>query len=75
MTANLSVTVAEKQNVLTIPYRAVLGQNADRHVLLSLPGGEVKEVPVVIGIRGIQGEVEIISGLKEGETVAILERK
>src|SRR3989344_2583093 len=75
MTANLSVTVAERQNVLTLPYRAVFGQNGDIRVLVSKSGGGVEEVPVVLGIRGVGGEIEIISGLEEGASVAIPSRQ
>lgn len=75
MTVNLSVKVAERVGALTLPFRAVFGTNGDRHVFIQTKNGETEEVPIEVGIRGINGEVEIISGLDEGVTVAIPERK
>ena len=71
MTANLSVVVAEKSQALTLPYRAIAGQSGSRHVLIKEADGSVRETPVDIGIRGITGEVEVVSGLEEGQEIAI----
>ena len=71
MTANLSIQVAEHAGTLSVPYRALSGRNGERFVFLQNSNGEVIETPVSIGIRGINGEVEIVSGLSEGDTIAI----
>jgi hypothetical protein len=38
--------------------------------VMKMENGEMKEVPVKIGVRGRDGNVEIISGLQEGDIVA-----
>lgn len=71
MTANLSVKVAERLQVLSVPYRAVSGKNGDRYVSIQNAQGKIAEIPIELGIRGVNGEVEILSGLSEGDVVAI----
>ena len=68
MTANVDIKTAEKQNVLYIPYRAVKEKDGGRIVEV-LENGQLKEVSVVVGLRGDEGVVEIISGLSEGQNV------
>ena len=71
MTANLSIVTAKHDNILTIPYRAVQGPTTARYVLLLLVNNKTEQVLVTTGIRDTQGNVEIISGLKLGDTVVI----
>ncbi|MFH1822828.1 MAG: efflux RND transporter periplasmic adaptor subunit [Patescibacteria group bacterium] len=69
MTANITITTAQKSGIIFIPGRAIIEKNGgDKYVRL-LTKGEVKETPVKIGIRGDEGVVEILSGLKEGDEV------
>ena len=79
MTANLDVLTEERKGVIVIPQRAVLANNSDRtvRILVMEPNPKdasdrvetMKEVPVEVGIRGVDGNVEILSGLKEGDKV------
>ena len=68
MTANLVITTATRENVLTVPQRAVIEKNSHKAVRV-LINKEMKEQIVQTGLRGRQGEIEIISGLKEGDKV------
>ncbi len=70
MTANLTITTAEKDNVVSIPSRAVI-ENADgsEDVRILKPDGTVEERPVKTGLRGDEGMVEIVSGVNEGDNV------
>ena len=68
MTADVDIIAQTKENVLTVPQRAVLSKNGDKIVRV-LNNEEINEVEVEIGIRGSKGEIEILSGLKEGDKV------
>ncbi len=79
MTANLDIVTDKRENVISIPQRAVIANGSDRtvRILVMEPNPKdaseqietLKEVPVQVGIRGVDGNVEILSGLKEGDKV------
>jgi len=68
MTANVSIIADSKENVLIIPQRAVIEKNGKKFVRVPLDT-TFKEVEVQTGLRGSEGEIEVISGLKEGDRV------
>ena len=70
MTANVVITTAKKDNVLTAPGRAIIDNKDGRGKLARLlKSGKLTEVPVQTGLKGDGGMVEILSGLNEGEDV------
>ncbi len=69
MTANVVITTAQKDNVLIAPSRAIVEKNGDGKIVRVLKNNEVEERPVMVGLRGDEGMVEILSGVKEGENV------
>ena len=69
MTANTTITTANKENVLFIPSRAVLEKNRSEKYVRVLKDDEIEEVTVKIGLRGDGGKVEILSGLEEEQEV------
>ncbi|MCX6812906.1 MAG: efflux RND transporter periplasmic adaptor subunit [Candidatus Azambacteria bacterium] len=73
MTANLDIYTAEKSNVLIVPQRAVFSKDSDKFVNLYNPSAKngIIEIKVVTGLRGSDGNIEITSGLKEGDKVII----
>jgi RND family efflux transporter MFP subunit len=85
MTANLDIVTDQRKGVLVIPQRAVIANNSDRtvRILVMEPDPKdasdkidvMKEVPVTVGIRGTDGNVEILSGLMEGDKVVTTIRK
>jgi len=68
MTADIDIITQKKNNVLVVPARAVISQN-DKKMVRVLEGEGFKMREVKTGIHGSEGEIEIISGLKEGERV------
>ncbi|TSC52804.1 MAG: HlyD family secretion protein, partial [Parcubacteria group bacterium LiPW_39] len=70
MTANIDVLTDRRENVLVVPQRAIIGKNNEKSVKI-LEGKNVKEVPVKIGLKGSDGNVEILEGIKEGDKVII----
>jgi len=74
MTANIDIQSASRQGVIIIPQRAVVKKNGQTFVQV-LDGGEVKEVQVKTGLRGSDGNIEIVEGVKEGDAVVISSKK
>jgi multidrug efflux pump subunit AcrA (membrane-fusion protein) len=68
MTGNVHIVLAENDNVLTIPSQLVINDNTNHFVLIKSADG-VEKRPVTIGLVG-DTTTEIISGIKEGETLA-----
>lgn len=69
MTANLDILIATKNSVLAIPQRNITSKNGLRFVRVYLSGGQEEERQIEVGLRGSDGFIEIISGLREGELV------
>lgn len=73
MTANLDILTAEKKDVLKIPFQALKEKDGYKYVQI-VAEGEVREIPVEVGLKG-DSEYEIRGGLAEGqEVVTFLER-
>lgn len=68
MTADLTINTDKRDNVLTIPSRAVIYRDNVKYVQL-LANGKLVEKPVATGLRGDDGMIEVISGVKAGESV------
>jgi len=68
MTANIVITTDKRNEVLQVPARALIEQNGQKFVRL-LVNGAIQEKPVLIGLRGDEGMVEVLSGVQSGDTV------
>ena len=68
MTVDLEVITQEKENILVIPQRLITKKNQQKTIKILLDE-EVKEVVVETGISNDLGEIEIISGLNEGDRI------
>jgi macrolide-specific efflux system membrane fusion protein len=69
MTASVSVTIAEKDNVVQVPSAAVTGTGRTARVTI-MKNGVSQTVPVVAGLAG-DSSTEIVSGLTAGQTYVI----
>ena len=68
MTANVQIISASKENVLVVPVAALTRKKGKMLATVQLPGGQTEERTVQVGLT--DGEkYEVLSGLKEGETV------
>jgi len=74
MTANIDVLTAQKENVLAVPYRAIIAKNNEKIVRI-ISGEKIEERKAQLGLRGSDGFVEITSGLNEGEKIITFEKK
>ncbi len=66
MTANLDILTAQKNDALIVPQRAVTSANGDKFVNIG-----ITTIKVVTGLRGSDGNIEILEGLKEGDKIVI----
>ncbi len=68
MTANVDIMTAKRENVIIVPQRAVITKNNERFVRV-IEGETVLEKKVETGLRGSDGNIEIVNGLNEGEKI------
>jgi HlyD family secretion protein len=68
LTANLVIKTRSKDNVLIVPQYAIL-QNDNGTFVEVLDGKKVKDMPVTLGLQDEDGNVEVTSGVTEGEQV------
>ena len=72
MGANVKISTASRENVVAVPESAIITRGNDKIVLVTQNGNNPEERKVETGIKGSNGYVEILSGLKEGERIAVL---
>ena len=78
MTANITIATAQKENVLAVPYRAITKKDGAQSVkkIKRINGKETAaEQIVTTGLKGSDGNIEITSGLTEGDKVITFEKK
>jgi HlyD family secretion protein len=68
LTANIDIQTKKKDDVLNLPQYAIL-QNDNGTFVETLVGKNVVTTPVTLGIQDQKGNVEILSGVTEGEQV------
>jgi len=74
MTANLDILTNQKTNILILPNRVILTRDDGKYVTILKPAdkSEMQDIKITAGLRGSDGNVEIISGLNEGDKVVVL---
>lgn len=73
MTANVKLTTKKKEQVLSIPSKYLKTIGGETHVML-IDGKKSIDKKIEIGLRGDNGQVEVISGLSEGDVVEVLSK-
>jgi multidrug efflux pump subunit AcrA (membrane-fusion protein) len=68
LTANLEINTQKKDGVLVLPQFAILQTDTGSFVK-EVKNGAVVQMPVTLGIRDDQGNVEVVSGVSEGDQV------
>jgi HlyD family secretion protein len=71
MTADVEIVITERENVLIVPLRAVHIENGNASVDVMGANRQVDRVAVELGMI-TETEVEITSGLSEGEVVVVV---
>jgi HlyD family secretion protein len=70
-TANLDIITNKREGVIVIPYRAVILKNGESFVNILDANKKLKEVSVKLGLKGRDGNVEVLEGLSEGDKVIL----
>jgi multidrug efflux pump subunit AcrA (membrane-fusion protein) len=70
MTANIDIRTAKNDGVLALPQRVIIRKDNGTFVQI-LENEEIKEIPVTAGLRGSDGNTEILGGLTEGQKVVV----
>jgi len=73
MYAQATITVERKQNSIAVPIQAVSQQGDRATVLVVTPSNKIEIRPVSLGIQTAT-DVEILSGLEEGEMLVVSDR-
>lgn len=68
MTADLTISTEEKENVLVVPSRSIIYRDGQKMVQV-LQDQQLIEKEVTTGLRGDGGLTEILDGISEGEEV------
>lgn len=69
LTANIDILADKRENVIIIPQRAVQSSDGGKFVRIDAGRPEPEERKVTTGLRGSDGNIEIIDGIREGEKV------
>jgi HlyD family secretion protein len=69
MSTNIDILTAEKENVLSIPQRAIKTDGDKKYVDILQADNTTKRAYVETGLEGDGGMIEITSGLKVGDKV------
>lgn len=70
MTADVGIVLREALGAVSVPEKAVQTEDGRRFVRM-LDGENIKNIDVEVGIRDLQGNLEIKSGLKEGDEIIL----
>ena len=68
LTANINIETSHKDNVLILPQYAIL-QNDQGTFVKTLVDKKIVESPVTLGLQDQKGNVEVVSGVTDGEQV------
>lgn len=69
MTANVNIIVTQREDVLTVPNRAIRTVGKQKTVTVLFEGQQI-QTPVQVGLSG-DSATEIVSGLREGDVVVV----
>jgi len=70
MTTSVTIYQEERKGVLVIPRAAVVKEGNERFVFVREPSGSFEKKEIKTGIQSVK-DIEIVSGLKEGDTIGI----
>lgn len=70
MSANVVITDQTHSGVLSIPKTAIIKKGAQSFVLTDAGNGKTQQTQIQTGISDLSGNVEVTSGLSEGQRVA-----
>ena len=73
MTGDAEIDSGISKNVVSVPLRAVIqNTKGEKIVRVMDSNNKISDVVVTTGLEGTDGNVEVMSGIKEGDTVVVL---
>jgi len=70
MSANTTIITDKKENILIVPYRAIVSRNGGSEFVRILSDDNImSEIPLKTGMRGDGGNIEALEGVSEGDVV------
>ena len=69
MSAPIDAVTAKAENVLAVPFRAVIREGAKNYVELSQDGLTALKREVVLGLEGDEGMIEVKKGLSSNDII------
>lgn len=69
MRISINIQTKHKEGVLILPQYAILQNDSGTFVETIDGKGKIKQNPITLGITDQRGNVEVTSGVKEGEQV------
>lgn len=71
LTANVDILSAKKENVLYVPTRDIATEGDKKIVkkIVDTTKGTTEDTEITVGIRGSDGNTEVLSGLNEGDSI------
>lgn len=70
MTANVKIITNKKEDVISIPQRAIISKEGISKVKM-IENGKIIEKEIVVGMKSSDGNTEVIKGLSLGESVIV----
>ena len=70
MTANVAIVTFSKSNVIVLPGGVVFKKSGEKFLQIK-KDKNIIDVPIVVGEESSLGQVEIVSGVKEGDQVIL----
>ncbi len=71
MTANVEIVLNEVKDAITVPERAVQRDGTERFVRVLDQDKKVQKLPVTTGIRSLSGDLEVKTGLTDGQEIIL----
>ncbi|MCK9344614.1 MAG: efflux RND transporter periplasmic adaptor subunit [Candidatus Pacebacteria bacterium] len=69
MTANIDVRTASRENALYVPERAIINKNGEKFIRVVASDNTTTDVVVTTGLKGSDGSIEVLTGVKQGDTI------
>lgn len=69
LTADVDIMSGKKENVIYIPTRNII-IDGGKYFVNKLEGETVNRTEITVGLRGSDGRTEVISGVREGDSIA-----
>lgn len=71
MTADVNIEAESRENILAIPERAITSLDGKKGVMIPDAKNNPVQKEIRTGVRGDEGMIEIIEGLKEGDKIFV----